>query len=166
MQIYNLVYVHLEVGEQVLHALPVLLTRRQNLIRRDNEATLPRRRRAQLESPRDLSIGNIVDVVHAATRGLVDGLAGRAVNEVESVDALDGLGDTGGKFHLVVEVIDDGAAAVAVGQEDELAVRVPVDVELDTDVVGDAEGVVGEDGHLWGVTRSLATVGLGARVGG
>lgn len=148
----------------MLHALPVLLSRWEDLVRRDYKATLTRASRPELECPRELSTSNIIDVIHTSTRGLVNSLTGRAINEVEAIDALDGLRDARRQFHLGIQILNNGAAAVAIWQQDKLAEGMPVDVELDAHAVCDAEGVVREDLHLGSVTRRLAAVSLGARV--
>ena len=156
----------LEGLEEAEHTSPILLTGGNNVRRGNDEAIAATRAGAELESPGELSASNVVSPIVAATGSLVDGLAGRSVDELESVDALDGLGDATGKLQLGVEVIDLLGAAVSVGEEDKLGERVPVDVELDTAGVGNLLGVLDEDLVLRGVAGLLATVGLVARVGG
>lgn len=58
------------------------------------------------------------------------------------------------------------AAAVAVGEEDELTVGMPVKVELDTLASLEGGEVVKKSLVLGGVTLGSTTVGLRARAGG
>lgn len=59
-----------------------------------------------------------------------------------------------------------GGAVVAVGQENVLAVAVPVDEQLDPVASGEAVGVSLQGDHFGGVAGGLALVGLGAVVSG
>jgi hypothetical protein len=139
----------------------VLTARGQDVARRHGEARAAAAGRTQLVRPGQLSAGRGVGPVETAAGGLVDGLAGRAVGEAEAVDAADGRGDTAGQTHLRVVVGGARAAAVAEGQQDQLAERVPVDVPLDADA---GEGVdVADEGLVLGrVAGGDAAVRLGA----
>lgn len=159
------VLAHLPVGEEPPDTGPVLGTRGQNVAGGHSEATAAATSGTELVRPRELSASRGVSPVQAATGGLVDGLAGRSVGEAETVDATDGTGDTAGEAHLGVVVGGAGAAAVAEGEEDELAEGVPVDVPLDAGA-GEGLDVADEGLVLGGITGGDTAVGLGAGVGG
>lgn len=157
----------LELREEILDARPNLLSRRHNVTSRDRKAARARvPARPQLKSPRKLSLGNILGPVVAASCGLVDGGAGRAVVEAEAVDALDGTGNTGGKVHLLVHVVGSGGTAVSIRQKDKLAEGVPVNIELDARVLGKGPHVVDQDSIFGRVACCLSTVCLVTGAGG
>jgi len=119
----------LHIRKHKTKALPHFLAARQDLARRQDEATVSRV--PQLDRHAVVGLGNLGGVVDAVAADLVDGAADGASGEsgaVHSFDSADGAIGQGG----VLGGIGDGArASITIGKHPQLAVGMNVHVELD-----------------------------------
>ncbi len=80
------------------------------------------------------------------------------------MNALDSIDDAGGEGHLEVVIVWAGGTVVAKGDEEKLAVGVPIDVPLDAGLGADFRGMTDESFILNGIAGGFALVVIGAGV--
>lgn len=110
-------------------------------------------------------LGDILNVVDGSTSGLVDGRASRSVLVSGTIDGADSIGDALGEGLKLGVVGSASGARVAVRSEEELRVRVDVNVEDDTLAGSKLVDVVPQAQVLGSITLGDTLVVLGARVG-
>lgn len=118
----------LHVLQQIRESSPHLLTRRQNLRSRKDEAIvsgIP-----QLDSHTVIGLCDLERIVHAITANLVDGCADRTAGERRAMHRLNGRNSALCQAIEFGRVWQDARAGVAVRVHPKLAVRVNVHVQL------------------------------------
>lgn len=113
----------------------------------------------------NLRSANVLNIVVGATIGLVDGLAGRAVLVLGSVGLRDGARDAARQGDLLVDVVGPGAAREPVREQNQLAVAVPVDIQLEALALSELVRQRPQAEVLGCVAGLLPPVRLGARAG-
>jgi hypothetical protein len=112
-----------------------------------------------------LRFADILDVIIGASVGRIDGAAGRPVLERSTLSLRNRRSNTLSEGQLLLEVVRSGGARIAVGKQDELAVAVPVDEELETLAGSQVIGKSPQAQVLGRVARLFSTVGFVGRVG-